>query len=70
MAYAKSFSARYADEKTILDQLNKIFPMSTGVAIIYQRGRFICSTPRELTREESSAIKAAIKANHYDDDGL
>ncbi|KAK4110318.1 hypothetical protein N656DRAFT_781953 [Canariomyces notabilis] len=68
MSFVKSFSARYADEDTIYGALAKIFPMETGITVIYQRGRFICTTPRELTREETSAIKAAIKANHYGDE--
>ena len=33
MPYLKSFSARYADEKTILDQLKMIFP-TTNVGVI------------------------------------
>ncbi|KAK4119076.1 hypothetical protein N657DRAFT_694007 [Parathielavia appendiculata] len=70
MSYVKSFSARYADESTIYEQLTKIFPMVTGITIVYQRGRFICTTPRELTDEETKTIKAAIKANHYADEGL
>jgi hypothetical protein len=37
MSYVKSFSARYADEGTIHEQLTKIFPMVTGIAIIVSK---------------------------------
>jgi hypothetical protein len=37
MSYVKSFSARYADEGTIHEQLTKIFPMVTGIAIIVRK---------------------------------
>ncbi|GAB1316367.1 hypothetical protein MFIFM68171_06577 [Madurella fahalii] len=65
MSYVRSFSARYTDENTIYDELGRIFPMVTGITVNYQRGQFICTTPRELTKDEIKAIKAAIKANHY-----
>ncbi|KAK3689898.1 hypothetical protein B0T22DRAFT_181635 [Podospora appendiculata] len=64
-SYTRSFSARYTDENTIYEQLTSIFPMG-NVGVVYQRGRFICSTPRALTSGEVNTINAALKANHYD----
>jgi hypothetical protein len=69
MSHVKSFAARYTDEETIRKELEKIFPAGSGAMVYPQRGRYICMTPRELTRDEISQIKAAIKANHYDGDG-
>lgn len=37
MSYVKSFSARYADEGTVYEQLTKIFPMVTGITIIVRK---------------------------------
>ncbi len=41
MSYVKSFSARYGDEGTVYEQLAKIFPMVTGIAVIVSKQLFL-----------------------------
>ncbi|KAK1829011.1 hypothetical protein QBC39DRAFT_140788 [Podospora conica] len=65
---ARVFSGRYADEETIRTMLLKLIPMG-GITILYKRGKFICTTPRELSRPEIDMIKLALRANHYEEDG-